>query len=114
MEEFLNKEKNIYAINWVLLGLSLIWFIASFFMDTATDNGTFVQRSGAILVLFGVITEYSLFQIDTTEKNNSVNIGNKPSETKRKMPKVYHTLKAFAHIYIVVGTFVWGYIDLLI
>ena len=112
IKDYLNNDERIYSISILLLIISLLWLIASVYIDIAKeDNGSFIQRSGAIIVLFGVMVEFALSNIRFIDRSSSVFVEGKPIETTIKIPLKYDLLKNTAHIYIVVGTFIWGYID---
>jgi len=114
VENYLNDEVRIYKISISLLIFSLIWFVASVFLDIAMeDNGSFAHRSGAIIVLFGVVVEFALSNINFKNNSSSVSVEEKLIETAKETPLIYNYLKRTAHVYIIVGTFIWGYIDIL-
>ncbi len=114
MKKYLNEENTIYKICKWLLVLGLLWLLYSIMIDVINgDAGTFVQRSGSVVVLLGVMVEYLLTKVSTISKSDSVFISNRAVENTRTMPKIYKFIKLAAHIYIVSGTLIWGYIDLL-
>ena len=120
---------------WLLLIISIVFSMASMFFDIQTvDDTIWFQRSGAVLVLFAAIVEYRLASyshdevfdaIKVTAKKRAVmpnisdndlvnglvksNIASKP-----ETPKDRKVLKLFAHVFVVLGTAIWGYGDLLV
>ena len=114
VKKYLNDEEGIYNISKALLAFAFLCFFASVWVDIVMkDNGSFIQRSGAIIVLFGVMVEFALSNINFIVKNHSVTISGKATETTTAPPKIHNLLKNTAHIYIIVGTFIWGYVDCL-
>ena len=91
---------------------------------------TWFARSGAILVLFAAIVEYRLssFLFDDIHnaavknaiKNAAISTfeDNKLLQAltaiKPKPPKSRATLAISSHIFIIIGTFIWGYGDFIV
>lgn len=124
-----------YNKEWLLLVISILFSMASMFVDVQTvDDTIWFQRSGAVLVLFAAIVEYRLASyshdevydaIKVTAKKRAVmpNISNNDLvngliksniASKPETPKYRKVLKLFAHVLIVLGTAIWGYGDLLV
>jgi hypothetical protein len=120
-----------YKTEWLLLSGALLMSIVSIFGDISTTIDTnWFARSGAILVLFAAIVEYrlSLFLFDDIHnaavKNaikNSVIASFEDNKfiqaltaIKPKPPKPRATLAITSHIYIITGTLIWGYGDLIV
>ena len=68
------------------------------------------QRSGSILVLIGVIVEFLLLQF--SKKEIYKDISSPMNQKERVMPLKFRLMQSMAHIYVVLGTFIWGYADL--
>ena len=68
------------------------------------------ERSGAVLVLFGVINEYNLNKISVAKApDNAISYGGMPAMFAKKLPKKHNNIRGTTHIVVIVGTFVWGY-----
>lgn len=104
-------ENRVYIISWILFIGSFLWLLKSLSMDIDTlYEHNFVQRSGSILVLAGVLVEYSLLRISMIKDGP---FGLSPMVEKIKvMPKRYNIIKILAHMYVLIGTYIWGYADL--
>jgi hypothetical protein len=109
----MRKEQKTYTYSIITLIAAVICFGVSWWIDVKYDmDGSFLQRSGAILVLVGVIVEYLLYKnISTRELHPLIDVP--IHERQRNMPTKYNYLRNTAHVFIVFGTLVWGYIDLL-
>lgn len=92
-------NKYAYPVAVSLLVTSLCWFFYSASVDT--EKGTFVQRSGSVLILAGVIVEYFLYYVSYEEG------------IEQAMEKKHSFMKYVTHIYIISGTIIWGYGDLI-
>ena len=104
------EDKKIYIISSILFILALLWTVFSYYVD---DDGTFTQRAGAVIVLFGVIVEYNLQKIQTSSISSMVSVTEGRLLCERIMPSYYFKYKMIAHFYIVIGTLIWCYVDLL-
>ena len=73
IKDYLNNKERTYNISKGLLVFALLWLLASVYIDILKeDNGSFIQRSGAIIVLFGVMVEFALSNINFIVKNHMV------------------------------------------
>ncbi len=76
------------------------------------------QRSGGILVLVGIIVEYALLTAPKQAIIFESDVRSKHFEELRKLPlretKFFRKRRKYAHISVVVGTFVWAYADLIV
>ena len=70
-------------------------------------------RSGVVLIICGVIVEYTLSSIKTYEISSSVFVEEKPIQKQIELPKKHKEQKMLAHFYILYGTLIWGFGDLL-
>jgi hypothetical protein len=120
-----------YKTEWLLLCGALVIAIGSILADLYSEKDTtWFARSGAILVLFSAIVEYRLssFLFDDIHKAAVKNaIKNAAISTfednkllyaltaiKPKPPKSRATLAITSHIFIIIGTFIWGYGDFIV
>jgi len=95
----INNDKFKYTYNLINLIAGIIWLIISFNLDNG--DGTFIQRAGSIFVYIGVYIE---FNIHMFPNNKTI---------KQDMVNKYIIIKYFAHLYIALGTLLWGYGDLI-
>ena len=124
-----------YKIEWSLLFVALVSSIVSLYLDiqlneTNTCEGSaWFSRSGAVLVLFAAIVEYRLSSylfddihkaaVKNAVKNQVIGRDNNKllqslTDKKPEPPKSRATLALISHVFIVMGTFIWGYSDLVI
>lgn len=118
-----------YKVEWILLLIGFLGSLFSVFFDIASEsNTTWFARSGSLLVLFAVIVEYRLTQfifrdirnanISNAIKNNSAFQDNKLlqvlTDKNPTLPKSRAYLTRISHIFIILGTSIWGYGDLLV
>ena len=77
-------------------------------------------RSGAVLVLFGVICEFNLNKISIAKSpNDGISIIDDKGESLNAMfakniPSKHTRLTITSHLIVVIGTLIWGYGDLII
>lgn len=69
------------------------------------------QRSGSLMVLFGLLIEYTLFSIDD-ELFSIGTLNKKELKLLKKYQIHYASMKYLGIIGAVVGTVIWGYGDL--
>lgn len=112
-ERQIKKEKIAYRDSIFLFIIAIIVFCISYWVDVKYEhNGSFLQRSGSILVLIGVLVEFLLYRSVSTIEIHSL-ISSPMNQKQRNMPKIYKKLKVTAHLFILIGTLTWGYVDLL-
>lgn len=116
---------------WLLLCVACLISVVSIYSDLSTvKETTWLARSGAILVLFAAIVEYRLsaFLFDDIHKaavknaikNTAISTfdNNKLLQAltaiKPKPPTSRATLAIISHLFIIIGTVIWGYGDILI
>lgn len=109
MDNWVNKEAIIYRFSYFLLVYSFFMVCVSYFFNT--DDGTWFARSGSVMVLFAVIVEHLLSKIKTHTYSPNAFVNSKPVMLDRDMESRYFITKYIAHIYIVIGTLIWGYGD---
>jgi hypothetical protein len=74
-------------------------------------------RGGSIVVLLGAAAEYGLLQVQQEVLNNRVaGLGTwgGPMISNLDIPPPFPRLRIAAHVFVVVGTFVWGFGDILL
>ena len=94
-----------------MLIYSLI-FTAVFYYADNGNNNAFI-RSGVALIISGVIVEYTLSSIKLYEYSNTVYVEGISIIKEKELPKKYKSQKMLAHFYILIGTLIWGFADLL-
>lgn len=120
-------ELSKYKTEWLLLLGALLISMGSVFGDLYSEKDTtWFARSGAILVLFAAIVEYRLssFLFDDIHSAAVKNAALSTFEDnkllraltaiKPKPPKSRATLAITSHIFIIIGTFIWGYGDFIV
>jgi len=69
-------------------------------------------RMGAVVVLFGAMSEYSLLKMEMAALYQQLE---GETTSKKLAPSFWHQNKAnVSHILVVIGTLVWGFGDLLL
>ena len=100
--------------------LATAWLVSAFSLYYGSINGFhWFARSGSLMVLFSIMAEYVLI----TEKQNYIYtfVTKGQMQTEQSLrpkgnfnPSKAHSIKEkFTHISVVIGTFIWGYGDLL-
>ena len=107
----LGNDNFVYSLNSFLLIFSLI-FTALFYYADNGNNNAFI-RSGVALIISGVIVEYTLSSIKLYEYSNTVYVEGISIIKEKELPKKYKSQKMLAHFYILIGTLIWGFADLL-
>lgn len=106
--KFNNKLKNdsfTYNFNWFVFGISLIVVATICLEEYLYPNlykGTMFMRSGAMIILFGVIVEHTLSNIKSIQN------------MELELSSIYIGQRLIAHFYILIGTIIWGFGDLII
>lgn len=113
-KNYFGNEKRLYAICFTFLFLCVIWSMYSYIVEfTSTQgDGLFFQRSGSVMVFFGVLIEYSLKNITLPK----IEIKSADEEdiclTHHNKPQKYLLLKFLAYFSILFGAIISGYGDL--
>ena len=107
----LGNDKFVYSLNFFMLIFSLV-FTAVFYYADNGNNNAFI-RSGVALIISGVIVEYTLSSIKLYEYSNTVYVEGISIIKEKELPKKYKSQKMLAHFYILIGTLIWGFADLL-
>lgn len=122
-------EFKAYKAEWVLLFIGILCSLISIVFDIKTDDCiSWFSRSGSLLVLFAAIVEYRLTSyifedirtanIKNAVKNKAAFQDNKLLQTltdkKPVLPKSRAILTLTSHIFIILGTAIWGYGDLIV
>ncbi len=124
-----------YKTEWILLLIGVLFSIASILFDVlSTDNTIWFARSGSIVVLVSAIVEYRLASYIYTDIDESIRktarkraitpqISDNPLvegivksniTSMPEAPKSRKALSVISHTFIITGTIIWGYGDLLI
>jgi len=119
MESLDKKIKNQFWTTPCLLIVAVFapisaWFGFANFYD---DSSVWFQRSGSIIVLCAVWVEFVLFNINHI--SNPISTSGKSWNDEKisntftvKYSKAIRFLKYFAALMAIVGTFIWGYGDI--
>lgn len=108
----LNFDK--YRTEIILLIIGFFFVIISYKASIYDIKGLWFMRSGAILVLFAAIVEFRLND-KTLKSINRKNVGSHAFKTPINMnnSKEHNIIAFIAHIFIILGTLIWGYGDLI-
>ena len=115
-KSYFGNEKRLYVICFTFLFLCAMWTMYSYMIDFTSiqSDGLFFQRSGSVMVFFGILIEYSLKNITLpNEETNSTDEEN-VCLTHHNKPQKYLLLKFMAYFSILFGTIIWGYGDLIL
>lgn len=94
----------------IALSIVIISFIASLF----DDEYLWFARSGSIMVLFAVIVEYKLNNKTLKSINKKVSASVTYKTPISLLNNTQHKyVSIIAHIFVVLGTLIWGYGDLI-
>ena len=101
-----------------VLGFTLALFIVVSFLfslkvSLESEDGECVQRSGSLVVLFSAILEILQTSRKKPQEASSVIMEGRPALVAKQISKLDTFFHRFAWTGIVVGTFVWGYGDVL-
>lgn len=95
----------------IYLLLACFSLVLGFILGLMFDSMLFA-RMGSVVVLFGVMSEYSLLKLELSALYQQLEKGTK---NQRLSPSLWHLNKtSVSHIMVVVGTLVWGFGDLVI
>ena len=93
----------------------LIWVSISFYLQSSSPDSEWVGRSGAVMTLCVVTVEYRLTRF-VYEDIHRANFLSKVVELyvpfKPRVTIERKWVARFAHLFIISGTLVWGYGDL--
>jgi len=110
-------KKGNFILEYILLGIAVLFTIASLSVDWYLTSKIWFSRSGSILVLLSVIVEYRIAQYIYNDIQKSLFINKKiklPIPLKPQPQKEKVVVARIAHSFIVLGTLIWGYGDLLL
>jgi hypothetical protein len=110
--------KNLIAKNKIellMLVLSITRAIASLIVSLESGEGHWFSRSGSIMVLFAVIADFRLGSATIKSVQGSLGIAAslKGFSSGGGLTKNQRRLHTVALTLIIIGTFIWGYGDLL-
>ncbi|CAA6828335.1 MAG: Unknown protein [uncultured Sulfurovum sp.] len=108
--------------DWSLLLVGVLIVIFAYHNNTLLNDSTgLFARSGSIMVLLAVIVEYKLFKVKEKQReifemniisrviNNEKEVFGYPVESPNQ-----RIIKVLAHTLVIIGTFVWGFGDLIV
>lgn len=111
MESYAVKENKLLDI--CLLSLGLGWVAYSFYSDLGCHSLDYFARSGSIMVLLAAIVEYRripLYQ-ERLAKGEVLASG---YVRRHEWSRLFKSVGLVAHVSVVLGTFIWGYGDVLL
>ena len=118
-----NEDREVVVELGSAVALLILAFIAiflgyfSFLLEAVIATVTnekpeiWFQRSGAIVVLLAVFSEYCLSKIDGYINPTGL-IVSRQEEFSAKYSTVYRVVKVFGVVMAIIGTLIWGYGDL--
>ncbi len=104
----------IYEIGCIILAVSI--GIVSYIYAIRINEPLWFSRSGSMIVLFSIMAEYSNYNVQqfinsaATRGAGAIGGGVGPLS----QPKIRKNLSRLTHITAAIGTFIWGYGDLII
>lgn len=109
-------KRRSYKNEWSLLAGALLLTAVSFILDIYFCDLNFFARSGALVVLFAAIVEFRISGhiYDDIQRSQFLNKKIDISVPLRAKPtKERKRISIVAHVFLVIGTIIWGYGDLL-
>lgn len=106
-------RKKDLAIDAVLLLLGLLSILFSLYASTVSGEGTWFQRSGALLIFFSVILEIRQEKSLQPHASTRVTINGMPVLAERTTSALNKWFRRIAWSGITGGTCIWGYGDLI-
>lgn len=97
----------------VLLSIAFIWVLFSYLFPLVTEEAMWFARSGAIMVLFSVAAEFKLTKKHKKKINSSMFLSGNGFPVTTRSTKEQTLVGNIAHIFIIIGTIIWGYGDLI-
>lgn len=105
------SELKYYYYSFLTITLGLSFFILSLILDAIPSLAyemTYVQRSGGLLIVSGIIIQFFLLAIKRREvENNVVTLECGPEESK-----IYKNLNIISYVIMIFGTVISSYYDL--
>lgn len=107
----IKEEKSVYRFNNLVLSLGLLFTVSYFYIDYIHgENGSISMRAGAILTLHGMFVQSTLNGI---KEYTTWNVSDKEVLVKKEIPNKFKIQGTIAFYYILFGTLIWAFIDLL-
>lgn len=102
-----------YKVDILLIFLATFPTSASLAFDYLFLNEYYwFQRSGSLMVLFGVILDFHQNKFPETKLSSNVFMEGQPAVVGQTLPKLRKYLQTFSIALAVLGTFIWGYGDI--
>lgn len=108
------KENNLKPILFLITAWLIVF--VSFYFETLVGRSLF-SRSGSLMVLFAVIANHNLLKGRDKYHHKQLEAysgGEKINFKEIHPSKKHQILETFSHTNIILGTFIWGYGDLLL
>lgn len=116
---FEDEEKTIktaFGISFALIVMAILSPIVALNLYPGSEVDSFdiwFQRSGSLVVLFALWSEYTISRVDSHVNLNGI-VTSDMSELSAKYKTIFFIIKFFGIILAISGTAIWGYGDLLI
>lgn len=101
-------------LNLIILGVALITVIISTGASMWWPGYNWFARSGAIMVLGAAVAEYNLALLQQEANSDAITIAGLGVPASSNPSKVASRISYAAHVFLVLGTAIWGYGDLLL
>ncbi len=98
----------------VLLSIAFVWVLFSYFFPFTNEETMWFARSGSIMVGISVIVEFRLTVRHKKRINTSLFMASTGVGTTTRSTKEQKLIGNIAHFFIISGTIIWGYGDLII
>ncbi|MEZ9233791.1 hypothetical protein AB4259_22310 [Vibrio amylolyticus] len=93
--------------------LAVFPVVFSLYYDFTYSNDYYwLQRSGSLMVLFGVMLDFYQNQFVKIESSSKVRFMGQAAITGSTLPPVRKQIQVFSIALAIVGTFIWGYGDI--
>ncbi len=115
-----SELKKIRRASWICLSLAVfipVFFCLPFlFFSGNEDFPSWFQRSGSAMVVFALLAQFQAMKIDSRLNSNGTSecVGQEEAMVSSKYARLPGLLNITASTVMVIGTFIWGYGDILI
>jgi hypothetical protein len=111
--KFILKGYEDFYTELCLLLIAMLWVALAYAFPFTKYYDIWFARSGSIMVLSAVIVEYRLFKLYMEEISSSIFIVSMKKPLPIFISDEQNSISIVAHIFVVCGTLIWGYGDLL-